>query len=191
MRHVARKFIGAVVLAGALTLTACGTPLREPPGTVGDDYPAYGVPLDVSWPSDWLSGYGSEAGAVGAPIVGLRLEYVDDRWVWRVRTIDPGRDLFGEQVTEPDRGSEAFIDASTREVLKHHFVELTDAELAEVELSAYDAAQLSGEAYPSPRLVELTRQLENGRPVWVVTTLDTENGTFSVLTLDALEPVPE
>jgi hypothetical protein len=117
--------------------------------------------------------------------VGLRLEYVEGQWAWRVRSLDPGRDIWGESVTEPDRGQEALYDASTLARLQEHHVTLTDAELAALDVGAYGAAQLSGEVYPSPRLIELERVVEDGRPAWRVTTYDTETGVQSVVTLEA------
>lgn len=117
--------------------------------------------------------------------MGLRLEYVADRWVWRVRSLDPGRDIWGDSITEPDRGWEAFYDASTFARLQEHHVTLTDAELADLGVGAYGAAQLSGEVYPSPRLIELKRVAEDGRPTWRITTYDTETGVQSEVTLEA------
>jgi hypothetical protein len=115
------------------------------------------------------------------------LEFVDGNWVWRVRSLDPGHDVFGEQVTDPKRGREALIDASTLALITHHAVELSEAELAEPEVSYYDAAQLSGEQYPSPRLIELSRDMDAGRPVWRITTYDTETGIQSVSTVGAAQ----
>jgi hypothetical protein len=90
----------------------------------------------------------------------------------------------GESVTEPDRGQEALYDASTLALVQKHHVTLTEAELAEVSVGAYDAAQLSGEVYPGPRLIELERVVEDGRPAWRVTTYDSETGVQSVVTLE-------
>lgn len=175
-----------VIVVGALSFSACGASVPSPPATVGDDYPDGGIPVSVTWPSDWLEGFVGESEAAGGPIVGLRLEYVDDRWVWRIRSLDPGRDVLGESITEPDRGREALVDASTRVLVATHHVTLTDAELAAVEVSAYDAAQLSGEIYPNPRLVELELQMVDGEPTWRITTYDTETHVQSVISVSAL-----
>lgn len=171
----------AVLLAALLGLTACAPPFPEPPDTIGADYPG-AIPVSVAWPSDWLEGVPGESHAAGWPIVGLQLEHVNGRWVWRVRNPDPGRDIFGESITDPDRAREALIDASTLTLVDERHVVLTEAELAGVEMGAYEAAQLSGEVYPSPRLIGLTQKSEDGRTVWEITTYDTETGVVSVTT---------
>ena len=186
MRRATRILFSAILLVSALSFTACGTSFPNPPASVGEDYPSGGIPVSVAWPSDWLEGFVGESDAVGGSIVGLRLEYVEDRWVWRVRSLDPGHDLLGESVTKPERGRESLIDASTLALMKQHQVTLSEAELAEVEVSYYAAAQRAGETYPSPRLIELQRQIEDGRPVWRVTTYDTDTGVQSTTTVDAL-----
>ncbi|NLA10034.1 MAG: hypothetical protein GX871_07520, partial [Microbacteriaceae bacterium] len=133
MRSVKRLLGVAALLATALVLAGCATPFPEPPGAVGQEYPSDGVPLSVAWPSDWLEGFVAEPNSPPGPIVGLRLEHVEARWVWRVRSVDPGRDAFGESVTDPDRGWEALYDASTLTVLREHEVRLTAAELSGVD----------------------------------------------------------
>ena len=178
-------FVGVIVVAGALVLSGCAPAFPSPPTGVGEDYPDSGIPTGVAWPSDWLEGFVGEPNSPPGPIVGLRLEYVEGQWAWRVRSLDPGRDIWGESVTEPDRGQEALYDASTLARLQEHHVTLTDAELAELDVGAYGAAQLSGEVYPSPRLIELERIVEDGRPAWRITTYDTETGVQSVVTLEA------
>lgn len=185
VRRSMRVLVGLIVFAGALCLSACTAFFPSPPTVVGEDYPDGGVPVGVAWPSDWLEGFVGEPNSPPGPIVGLRLEYVEDQWVWRVRSVDPGRDIWGESVTEPDRGQEALYDASTLALVQKHHVTLTEAELAELSVGAHDAAQLSGEVYPGPRLIELERVMEDGRPAWTVTTYDTETGAQSVVTLEA------
>ena len=179
--------IASILLAAAGGWTGCSASLPEAPEVVGEDYPDGGIPVGVAWPSDWLEGFVGESEAVGGTIVGLRLEYVDDQWVWRVRSVDPGRDFLDDGITEPDRGREALIDASTLRLVQDQHVTLTDAELGQIGVSNYDAAQLSGEVYPSPRLVALERGMEDCDVVWRITTYDTETGTQSVTTVDALE----
>lgn len=178
-------FVGAIVIAGTLVLSGCGASFPEVPDSVGEEYPTSGVPVSVAWPSDWLEGLFGESNSPPGPVVGLRLEYVDDQWVWRVRSLDPGRDAWGESVTEPDRGQEALYDASSLAVLQKRQVTLTEAELADLGVSAYAAAQLSGEVYPSPRLIELALIMQDGRPTWRITTYDTETGLQSEVTVDA------
>ncbi|PZT86208.1 MULTISPECIES: hypothetical protein [unclassified Microbacterium] len=189
-------FVGAIVIAGTLVLSGCGASFPDAPDSadasfpdapdsVGEEYPTSGVPVSVAWPSDWLEGFFGEANSPPGPLVGLRLEYVDDQWVWRVRSLDPGRDEWGESVTEPDRGQEALYDASTLAVKQKRHVTLTEAELADLGVSAYAAAQLSGEVYPSPRLIELALIMQDGRPAWRITTYDTETGLQSEVTVDA------
>jgi hypothetical protein len=185
MTRRTRGLSSAVVILCTVTLAGCGTSVPGPPEEVGDDYPAGGIPTAVMWPSDWLDGIVGEPNGIGGSIVGLRLEYVQDHWVWRVRSADPGRDLFGEAVTEPERGLESLLDATTLAVVDEHHVTLSDAELAPVDVSYYDAAQLSGETYPSPRLIELQREMGNGRPVWDITTYDTGTGVQSTVRVDA------
>lgn len=185
VRRSLSMFVGLIVFAGALCLSACTASFPSPPTGVGDEYPDGGVPVSVAWPSDWLEGFVGEPNSPPGPIVGLRLEYVEDEWVWRVRSLDPGRDIWGESITEPDRGQEALYDASTLALVQKHHVMLTEAELAQASVGAYDAAQLSGEVYPGPRLIELERVVEDGRPAWTVTTYDTETGVQSVVTLEA------
>jgi hypothetical protein len=184
-RRGSRLLAGVTVGAGTLCLAGCVAALPSPPPDVGADYPESGIPTEVAWPSDWLEGIAGESNSPAGPIVGLRLEYIEDQWMWRVRSPDPGRDIWGESVTEPDRGQEALYDASTLARVREQHVTLTDRELAELSISAYDAAQLSGEVYPSPRLIELERVEKDGRPAWRITTYDTETGAQSVVTLGA------
>lgn len=174
-----------IVIVGALFLPACGASFPDAPDSAGEDYPSGGIPVSVAWPSDWLEGFVGEPNSPPGPIVGLRLEYVAERWVWRVRSLDPGRDVFGESITEPDRGREALYDASTLTIVQDHHVTLTDAELADIGVGAYHAAQLSGEVYPSPRLIELERVVDDGQPAWRITTYDTETGVQSETTVGA------
>ena len=190
-----RTFGVAAVLATALVLAGCATPFPDAPESVGQEYPSDGVPLSVAWPSDWLEGFVAEPNSPPGRIVGLRLEYVEDRWMWRVRSLDPGRDAFGESVTEPDRGWEGLYDASTLSVLQEREVALTAAELAGSgdldAISAYGAAQRSGEVYPSPRLIELARVSVGDGAVWRITTYDTETGVQSTVALDSDRREPE
>ena len=77
------------------------------------------------------------------------------------------------------------VDARTLELVNQRDVELSEAELAELRVSPYQAAQLSGEAYPSPRLVGLELAIVDNRIAWKVTTYDTETDAISVTSIDA------
>lgn len=189
MRRMTRKLAIATLLATALLTAGCEAPFPEAPASVGEQYPSGGVPLDVAWPSDWLEGFVAEPNSPPGPIVGLRLEYTAQRWVWRVRSLDPGRDVFGDSVTEPERGWEALYDASTLAVVREQQVTLTAAELEGADepgrISAAGAARQSGERYPSPRLIELARVEADEGSVWRVTMYDTETGMQSTVVLDS------
>ncbi len=136
--------------AGAIALAGC-TAFPPAPSTVGSNWPSTGVPTTVRWPTDWIDSLSGESEAVGGPIVGLRLEYAAQHWVWRIRSTDPGRaDLLGESNAEPTSGVEAFIDATDLSLERGHQVTLTKAEATEADTSYYDAVQASGEELPSP-----------------------------------------
>ncbi|MBF4615696.1 hypothetical protein [Curtobacterium sp. VKM Ac-1376] len=154
------------------------------PSAVGEDYPSTGIPTSVAWPSDWLESLAGESDAVGGTVVGLRLENVAERWVWRVRSTDPGRkDLLGESDADSTSAVEALIDATDLALVQKHDVTLTSAEADVTKLSYYDAVQQSGEGYPGPRLVELKRVVEERQAAWRVTTYDTGDGDLSSRTL--------
>ena len=184
MRRARMLIVGAWVLSATLSLASC-SPFPESPASIGADYPSSGIPTSVGWPSDWIEGFAGESEAVGGPIVGLRLEYVEDAWVWRIRSLDPGTDALGQRPRESTRGREALVDARTLELVNQREVELSEAELAELPVGPYEAAQLSGEAYPSPRLVGLERAFVDNRPAWKITTYDTETDAMSVISIDA------
>jgi hypothetical protein len=177
----------AVTLAGMigvlLMCAGCSVWFPAEPEAVGDGYPDGGIPTSVAWPSDWLTAIPGESDAVPGSIVGLRLEYVNDQWVWRVRSKDPTGGFFEENPEDSTRGKEALLDAERLETVTSRAVELTDAELSVPSLSAAEAAQRSGEEYPSPRLIELERVLEDGRAVWSVTVEDTETAERSETTI--------
>jgi hypothetical protein len=85
----------------------------------------------------------------------------------------------------PRPREEALYDATTLARLREHHVTLAEAELADISISAYDAAQRSGEVYPSPRLIELARVVKDGVPTWRVTTYDTGSGVQSEVILES------
>lgn len=169
--------------AGAIALAGC-TASPPAPSTVGANWPSTGVPIAVRWPSDWIDSLSGESEAVGGPIVGLRLKYAAQHWVWRIRSADPGRtDFLGESKPEATSGVEALIDATDLSLERRHEVTLTKAEATEADTSYYDAVQASGEEWPGPRLVELKRVVDNHRSTWRVTTYDTEDGDLITRTL--------
>lgn len=183
MRFGRSAMLAGLVSAAAIVLAGCAA-FPPAPGAVGSDWPSTGVPSAVRWPSDWIDGLSGESEAVGGPIVGLRLEYVAEHWVWRIRSTDPGRtDVLGEPDAEPSSGVEALVDATDLSLVRRHEVTLTEAETADVGVSYYDAVQASGEEWPGPRLVELERVVDDRRPTWRVTTYDTEDGDLTPRTL--------
>lgn len=177
-----RLHIGAIILVAILSLAGCST-VPDAPHAVGDDFPGTCMPTELSWPTDFLESLPGESPAVGGSIVGLRLEYVDSEWVWRLRSVDTAYDGFGEQVNDPSFGRESLVDVRTMETLATHHVELTDAEQQMVGSGAYAAAQLSGEQWPSPLIIEMSRVMEGQASVWRITTCDTKTNEQSVMTL--------
>lgn len=100
------------------------------------------LPAEVSWPSDFLESLPGESEAIGGRIVGLRLEWVDGDFVWRLRSADTRHDMFGEPVDDPSFGKESLVDVRTLEVIATGETELTAAEQQMDGSSAYSAAQL-------------------------------------------------
>lgn len=173
----------ALLSASLFALAGCAS-FPAAPSEVGEDYPSTGVPTSVKWPSDWLESLAGESDAVSGPVVGVRLENVGDRWVWRVRSTYPGKkDALGESDADSTSGVESLIDATDLTLMQKHDVTLSSAEAAVLNASYYEAVQQSGEEYPGPRLVELKRVVENRQPVWRVTTYDTSDGDLSSRTL--------
>ncbi|GAA5197701.1 hypothetical protein [Microbacterium jejuense] len=180
-----RRFAaGAVLLVAAVACAGCSTSVAPPPDAVGDDYPGTCMPPELSWPSDFLESLPGESAAVGGSIVGLRLEYVDSEWVWRIRSADTRQDAFGERVEDPSFGKESLVDVRTLEPVSTHETELTEAEQQLTGSGAYDAAQASGEQWPSPLIIEMARTMDDGTPKWRITTCDTATNEQSVMTLD-------
>ena len=177
-----RLCTGAMILAIAMSCAGCST-VPNPPDAVGDDYPGTCMPPELSWPTDFLESLPGESTAVGATIVGLRLEYVDDQWVWRLRSVATRHDVFGERVEDPSSGKESLVDVRTLEPLATQDVTLTDAETQPAGIGAYEAANLSGEEWPSPLIIEMARVMEGGAPVWRITTCNTETNEQTVTTL--------
>ena len=178
-----RLCVGSVILAATLTVAGCST-VPDPPATVGENYPGTCMPAEFSWPTDFLDALPGESPAVGGTIVGLRLEYVDSAWVWRLRSVDTKQDGFGERVDDPSYGKESIVDVRTMQVVASHEAELTEAEQRMLGTSAFAAAQLSGEQWPSPLIIEMARVMEDGTPTWRITTCDTATNEHSVMTVD-------
>lgn len=174
----------ALVLAGILACVGCSATVPSPPAAVGDGFPGTCMPSEVSWPSDFLEALPGESDAIGGTIVGLRLEWVDSDFAWRLRSADTRLDMFGERVEDPSFGKESLVDVRTLEVLATAETTLTEAEQQMNGDSAYSAAQLSGEEYPSPLIVEMARVMDDGSPVWQLTMCDTATNELTVKTLD-------
>lgn len=145
-----------------------------------DDYPKDGIPTSVMWPSDWLEGFMSESAGVRGTIVAIDLDYDRGEWLWEVTSRDPGD---GKEF--PTRGFEAKLAADTLEVLSDREVQLDADDLADTKVGIAEAARLSGEKSPSPRLIELSLDEERGVPVWGATIVDTETRAETDLTIDA------
>ena len=173
----------ALLVAGVLACAGCSAAMPSPPAAVGDGFPGTCLPSEVSWPSDFLESLPGESEAIGGTIVGLRLEWVDSDFVWRLRSADTRVDMFGERVDDPAFGRESLVDVRTLEVITTGETELTEAEQQMNGSSAYSAAQLSGEEYPSPLIVEMARVMEDGSPAWRLTMCDTATNEMTVTTL--------
>lgn len=168
----ARRFLpAAVAMAVLVSCAGCAT-VPPPPGAVGENFPGTCLPAELSWPTDFLESLPGESSAVGGRIVGLRLEYVDSAWVWRLRSAATKENLLGERMPDPSFGRESVVDVRTLETLSSQEAELTPAE-QQAGTTAYDAAQQSGEQWPSPLIIEMARVVEDGEALWRVTTCDT------------------
>lgn len=104
MKRDVRVVLG-ILIAGAIgALTGCstgaGTP--APPQAVDENYPGTCMPPEFTWPTDFLEGLPSESAAVSGSVVGLRLEYLNEQWVWRIRSVSSKTDMWGERVAHHD-----------------------------------------------------------------------------------------
>ena len=186
VKSVLHRSATALVAAVGLACAGCSASpadpsLPEPPAAVGDDYPGTCMPASLTWPTDFLESLPSET---TGPVVGLRLEYIDGEWAWRVRSPDSKEDGFGERVDDPSFGKETLLDVRTLEILGTQEVELTEAEQQVNGAGAYAAAEQSGEQWPSPLIVEMARVMDGGTPVWQITTCDTATNEHSVMTVN-------
>ena len=184
MLNAPQRSASLMVLLGLVaTSVACASvlssPLPAPPAAVGDDHPGSCKPPELTWPTDFLEALPSEGG-VGGSVVGLRLEYIDEEWVWRIRAASGRDDVFGDPVDDPSAGQESLLDVRTLEVIAKHDVELTEPE-QDTGTDALSAAMQSGETWPSPLIIEMTRITEDGSSVWEITTCDTETNEHSVM----------
>ncbi len=178
-----RLLLAAVSLVAVVMCAGCSAAsVPQPPAAVGENYPGTCLPAELSWPSDFIESLPGESPAVAGRIVGLRLEYVDSGWVWRLRSEASRTDAFGEQVDDASFGRESIVDVRTLQVIASHDTELTEAE-QQVGTDAYDVVQQSGEQWPSPLVIELARVVEDGQSVWRVTTCDTETSEHVVQTM--------
>lgn len=162
----------AVALCASATLgllTGCTAASAPPaPSALGADYPGTCLPDHFFWPSDFLDSLPGEGG-IGT-VVGLRLEYHDDTWMWRVRDAGDG---------EPGWGGERLLDAATMEPGPETRIELSAAEQRPLQTGAWTAAKQSGEQWPSPLIVEMARVETDGGAAWKVTTCDTETNALT------------
>ncbi|MFB7891711.1 hypothetical protein ACFC1I_05900 [Microbacterium sp. NPDC056044] len=182
MKRRQRLHAGVVLLLATVAVAGCST-VPEPPDALGENYPGTCMPGELSWPTDFLDGLAGESPAIGGTIVGLRLEYVDSAWVWRLRSAATREDLAGDRVDDPSYGKESIVDVRTLEVRASHDIELTEAEQRMPGTSAFAAAQLSGEQWPSPLIIEMSRVMDHGSPAWRITTCDTATNEHSVITV--------
>ena len=171
-----------LTVAALVGCSGCAT-VPAAPTAVGENYPGTCLPAELSWPTDFLESLPSESDAVGGSIVGLRLEYVDSRWVWRLRSADTRYDVFGEQKSDPSYGRESIVNVRTLETLASQEVELTEAEQQVAGSGILDAAQRSGEQWPSPLIIEMARVIEGGEPMWRITMCNTATNEYSVQTV--------
>jgi len=177
-----------LLAAGAAvgSLVGCAAPFPDSPSEAAANFPAGGIPTQVLWPSDWLEGIAGESEAIGGRIVGLGLEYRDDTWVWRVTSTDPEMDWTGEQVADPLRGREALLDAETLTPLQQRHVSLPESAAVHIDVGTAEAARLSGEIYPDPRLIALELTEESGEPHWEATMMRMETGRIFERSIPAL-----
>jgi hypothetical protein len=178
-----RQFLRVGVYLVALSMCAGCSMIPAAPGAVGENYPGTCLPGELSWPTDFLESLPGESDAVGGSIVGLRLEYVESKWVWRLRSADTKTDMLGEQKDDPSVGRESIVDVRTLKTASSLEVQLSVAEQQLSGASAYEAAQQAGEEWPSPLIIEMARVMERGEPTWRITTCDTETNEQTVITL--------
>jgi len=142
------------------------------------------MPPELSWPTDFLESLMSENDAVDGELVGLRLEYLDDKWAWRLRSRSPKQDWAGDPIDDPSSGRESLVTTRDLQMLSTHEVSLTEAEQQPTASGALAAAMASGETWPSPLIIDMARVTEGSRAVWQITTCDTATNEFTTTTFD-------
>nr|WP_201470539.1 hypothetical protein [Microbacterium hydrocarbonoxydans] len=184
MKRVARACAVAITAGVVSVIAGCaaGAVNPAPPQTVGENYPGTCMPSEFSWPTDFLEALPSESAAVGGRVVGLRLEYLAEQWVWRIRSAASATDVWGERVDDPSVGMESIVDVRTLEVRSSADATLTEAEQSDG-TGALAAAMATGEQWPSPLIVEMTREMHDGAAVWRITTCDTATAQLSEQTI--------
>lgn len=147
---------------------------------LGEDFPGTCMPGELTWPTDFLESLGSEGDAVDGELVGLRLEYLDDQWAWRLRSHSVGEDWTGDPINDPSAGRETLVTVRELRTLSTREVTLTEAEQQPISTGALSAAVASGEKWPSPLIIDMTRVVDGGgSPAWQITTCDTATGEFT------------
>lgn len=177
----ARLFFGAALACAMLSACVGCAPHPSPPALVGENFPGTCLPGELRWPTDFIESLPGESAAVGGPIVGLRLEYVDSEWVWRLRSAAQRTNVFGDNVSDASFGQDSIVGARSLAVVSSEGTELSPAEQEEG-TSAYEAAQLAGEEWPSTLIVEMARVREDDESMWRITTCDTETSEHQVQT---------
>ncbi|MEU1972932.1 hypothetical protein ABZ477_14855 [Microbacterium sp. NPDC019599] len=111
------------------------------------------------------------------------MEYIDSRWVWRVRSAATEHQAFGEQAGDRSFGRESLIDVRSLEPIATHDVTLTEAEQRSPSTGALEAAQEAGERWPSPLIIEMVRVMDGDQAAWQITTCDTDTNQQSPMIL--------
>ncbi|WP_440312057.1 PepSY domain-containing protein [Leucobacter chromiireducens] len=192
-----RRRIAAAAAFSALALTFSGcVTVNVPPresgsgatspsasGPHGDnDFPATGIPTEVRWATDWLEGFASEGNGVRGEIVAIDLDFENDEWIWEVTSRFPSG---GPTNTTPERGYEAELAADSLTELRSREVTLDSEEQEHPKIGIAEAARISGDTYPSPRLISLSLERDRGSLVWEATLLDSETLAETELAIDA------
>ncbi|GLJ79219.1 hypothetical protein [Microbacterium imperiale] len=178
----ARLLVGVTLACAMLSAFVGCAPHPSPPTVVGENFPGTCLPGELRWPTDFIESLPGASSAVGGRIVGLRLEYVDSEWVWRLRSAAQKTNLLGQRENDPSFGRDSIVDARTLAVVSSYDAELSTAEQEEG-TSAYEVAQRAGEEWPSTLIIEMARVRENDESMWQITTCDTETSEHHVETL--------
>ena len=172
--------IGAVITTALLLCVGCAPAAEDEPRKLGEDYPGTCLPGSLTWPTDFLDGlYGEDFGIIDGEIVGLRLEYVDDQWAWRLRSRAHPRDWSGDPIDDPTAGMESLVTTRDLQLIRSRDVTLTEAEQQPTGTGAWAAAKASGEKWPSPLVIDMSRVMDDGRAAWQITTCDTATNRFT------------